>query len=134
MSDIKITLDTKELDRIAAGVKKNRNEILGAFAFETERQAAQLAPKDTATLANSIHTKLQGGGGTSPQDPANGAVMEELPEPEGDIVAIVGSGVEYAVYQELGTDRMAAQPFLGPALENQAHKLNSGETWEKLVK
>jgi HK97 gp10 family phage protein len=133
MSDIKITLDTAKLDQIAASLKKNRNDILAAFGFEVERQAAQLAPKDTSTLANSIHTKIQGGGGTRPQDPANGASMEELPEPEGNTVVIVGSGVEYAVYQELGTERMAAQPFLGPALENQAHKLNSGETWGKLV-
>jgi HK97 gp10 family phage protein len=37
----------------------------------------------------------------------------------------VGSDVEYAPYVELGTDRMAAQPFLEPALtENTSEIIN----------
>ncbi len=38
-------------------------------------------------------------------------------EEEGSDAAIVGSGVEYAVYQEYGTRKMAAQPFLRPAVD-----------------
>lgn len=32
------------------------------------------------------------------------------------VYAEVGTNVEYAIYLELGTDRMAARPFLEPAL------------------
>lgn len=30
---------------------------------------------------------------------------------------IVGTSVEYAIYQEVGTSKMAANPFLGPAIK-----------------
>ena len=59
--------------------------------------AMRLAPVDTGTLKGSINW--------------------ETNEVEGDnIVGIVGSNVEYALYQELGTSRMSAQPYLMPAL------------------
>ena len=32
------------------------------------------------------------------------------------LVASIGSNVNYAIYQELGTRKMAAQPYLRPAL------------------
>ena len=32
-------------------------------------------------------------------------------------VRVVADGVEYGIYQELGTSRMAAQPFMRPAVE-----------------
>jgi HK97 gp10 family phage protein len=131
MSD-KITLDAGELDRIAKEMGRNKRDIVKAIAFEIERMAAQLAPKDTSSLANSIHTRLQDGG-SSPQAPTNGAQMEDLPDPTGDVLAIVGSGVEYAAYQEFGTVHMASQPYLGPAVEYHADKLNRGETWRQLV-
>lgn len=37
-------------------------------------------------------------------------------DPDG-LVAVIGTNVEYAPYVELGTSKMAAQPFLLPALE-----------------
>lgn len=35
----------------------------------------------------------------------------------GDLTAIVGSAIVYAVYLEYGTSRMAARPFFRPAVE-----------------
>jgi HK97 gp10 family phage protein len=131
---VKLTLDTRELERIAAGLNRNKREVVKAVAFEIERMAKQLAPKDTSSLANSIYTQIEGGGGSSPQEPSNGAQMEELPAPSGDIIAIVGTGMEYAAYQEFGTSKMASQPYLGPAVEYHARDLNDGSKWEKLFK
>lgn len=34
-----------------------------------------------------------------------------------DTIYVVGSSVEYAIYQELGTSKMSAQPYLRPAAE-----------------
>ena len=34
-----------------------------------------------------------------------------------DLTYIVQDGVEYVIFQELGTSRAAAQPFLVPAVE-----------------
>lgn len=36
--------------------------------------------------------------------------------------AIIGTNVEYAMYQELGTYKMHAKPYLVPALLNKAEK------------
>lgn len=37
---------------------------------------------------------------------------------EGDVVYVVGSSVEYAVYLEFGTSKMQAYPWLGPAVND----------------
>ena len=42
---------------------------------------------------------------------------DTLSESTGKLGAVVGSSVEYAVYQEFGTRKMNAQPFLRPAVE-----------------
>lgn len=67
---------------------------------EVEADAKSLAPVDTGALRSSIASTISGGGST--------------------ITGEVQPGVNYAIYQEMGTSRMAAQPFLFPALERQA--------------
>ena len=65
-----------------------------------EGYAKKLAPVDTGNLRNSItHT-----------------VDEEEP------AAYIGTNVEYAPYQELGTIHMAAHPFLKPAVADHANE------------
>lgn len=65
-------------------------------ALQVERSAKGLCPVDTGRLRSSI--------------------TNELTEDGEGLVAIVGTDVEYGIYVELGTSRMAAQPFLLPAL------------------
>lgn len=127
-----IRLDTAQLDKIAAGLDKNMEQILTAFAFEVEAQAKILAPYETGALKGSIYTNAKAGSSTP--DKFEGNEYEELPSPTGKVIANVGSGIEYAAFQELGTSHNAAQPFLGPAVEDRAHDLNDGSTWEKLFK
>ena len=70
-----------------------------------EGYAKKLAPVDTGNLRNSItHT-----------------VDEEEPS------AYIGTNVEYAPYQELGTIHMKAQPFLKPAVSANAN------TYRKII-
>lgn len=68
---------------------------LMAAGMAVEGYAKDLAPVDTGNLRNSITT-----------------------EPSGDKEVKVRTGVEYAIYQELGTYKMAAQPFLRLGIEN----------------
>lgn len=42
--------------------------------------------------------------------------------PESPLEAFVICPVEYAIYQEYGTHKMAAWPFMGPAVESQREK------------
>lgn len=66
-------------------------------ALQVDAAAKRLCPVDTGRLRSSITSEIgQDGQG---------------------LVAAIGTNVEYAPYIELGTSRMAAQPFLLPALE-----------------
>jgi HK97 gp10 family phage protein len=67
-------------------------------AIDVETAAKRLCPVDTGRLRGSI-THVTG-------------------IDNGEQVAYVGSNVEYAIYQELGTYKMAAQPYLRPALQS----------------
>ena len=61
-----------------------------------EGQAASLSPVDTGLLRKSI--------------------THRVIDRKGFPVGQVGTNVEYAPFQEFGTSKMAAQPFLMPAL------------------
>lgn len=69
-------------------------EKMGVLA---ETQAKRLCPVDTGRLRASIRHTL--------------AVEDD------EIVCYVGSDVVYAIYQEMGTRFMPAQPFLRPAVD-----------------
>ena len=61
-------------------------------AEEAVRIARELVPVDTGRLRDSIR------------------ILEK-----GQNYIVIGSDVEYAIFVELGTYKMAAQPYLGPA-------------------
>lgn len=72
--------------------------VVRKTAKDIESTAKGLAPVDTGNLKSSIGTSDLRAMGTS-----------------GSIEAEVRATANYAIYQELGTSRMAAQPFMGPA-------------------
>lgn len=72
---------------------------------EMERHAKQLAPVDTGRLRNSITHETEATGGK--------------------FTAIVGTNVEYGPAIELGTSKMAAQPYLKPAATDHTDTLKS---------
>lgn len=92
-----IKIDTAVLDRITADMRPKASEIVETYGIKIMSEAAQNAPVDTAALRNSITSE-------------SGMT--------GDLQYTVQDGVEYGVFQELGTSKMAAQPFLVPALEH----------------
>lgn len=87
-------LDTRELDRIIRDAPVKAEKALAAAAFQVQAVAQTLAPVDTGALKNSIGT-----------------------ERKSRFTYWVADGVEYGIYQEFGTSRMAAQPFMVPAVE-----------------
>jgi HK97 gp10 family phage protein len=68
---------------------------LRAGAAVVELRAKDYAPVDTGALMNSI----------------------AVDDPVTPTAAFIGPSVEYAVHVEFGTVKMAAQPFLRPALD-----------------
>jgi HK97 gp10 family phage protein len=68
--------------------------------------------KSTGRLRNSIMWKSGTDDGAFINSPGG---AEKLTEPAGGKEAIVGTSVKYGTYQEFGTRKMAAQPFMRPA-------------------
>jgi len=86
-----------QLKEHTQGVVLRNAAISGAMVMQNA--AVRKCPKDTGTLARSIHTEVT--------DQFNTRVMTE-----------VGTNVEYGPYVEFGTKRMGAQPYLRPAFDN----------------
>lgn len=109
MTTVKIKLDTRELDKIAKGMDKNTDDVIGILANQLEGYAKVKAPVDTGALKNSINAKRRRRNYWEVRD-----------------------GVEYGIHQEFGTYRMAAHPFMVPAAEKVARDLNNGRTWARI--
>lgn len=71
--------------------------VVRKTALDTERDAKTLAPVDTGNLRSSIGTDVTDTGSS--------------------VAAEIGPTADYGLFQEVGTSRMAAQPYMGPALD-----------------
>lgn len=101
-------LDTTGIDKLLAQMGDNVDRAVRETANEVRNVAANLAPVDTGDLRDSLEAiKVVNG------------------------VYWVQDGVEYGIYQELGTYKMAAQPFLVPAIE-QAEATLTAKLQEQL--
>jgi len=95
------------LTRASMRVGASGSAILRKTAFDIESTAKQLAPVDTGLLRSSISTDIGGDGRF------------------GTMTAEIGPTAEYGIYQELGTSRMAAHPYLGPAYDQHIPRYES---------
>lgn len=93
------------------GVEKGNIEI----CMQVTAQAKTLAPSDKGTLRNSIMWTT---------DVATGGFNENGGEPAPKTISVkpkefqgyVGSALDYSIYQEFGTRKMAPQPYLRPSI------------------
>lgn len=95
--DIKFTDNSKEVSEDIKSALLRGMETCGLVA---EGYAKKLAPVDTGNLRNSITHDVD----------------------DGEPSAYIGTNVEYAPYQELGTIHMKSQPFLKPAVADHANE------------
>lgn len=100
-----VILDTAILDRITAEMKPKAGKVVQKYGIAIAGAASQNAPVDTGALKNSVVSE------------------SEMVAP---LTFHVQDGVEYGIFQELGTSRMAAHPFVVPALEAWAQRFVDG--------
>lgn len=91
---VKFTSYRKEVE---AAVKQAITAALEVVGGTAERHVKEITPVDTGRLRNSI-----------------------THAPVSSDTEMVGTGVEYSVYVEFGTSKMAAQPYLRPGVESHA--------------
>ena len=127
MDDVKIIDHTKEmLDAKDKAIEKALEMIGG----EMERYAVLDCPVDTGLLRNSIVFCVDGGFPSkkkysSDSGGESGGYDGEMPkEPEGKRAVIVGTNVEYAPYQELGTSKIPGKHFLRNSVQNHISEYN----------
>lgn len=89
-----VSLNLRRLRRVLQGEKAAIDRGAKAYAEAVKDLAQQLAPVATGALRESIHV--------------------ETGDTQGSYKVV--AGVDYAVFQEYGTARMSAQPFLTPAV------------------
>lgn len=99
-------------------VKLISERVISESVFEiglvVEGQAKVLAPYAIGRLRGSITVQMRDRG-TEPDGPVEQGDVIQKPTDEN--VAFVGTNVDYAAYQEFGTVKMNAQPYLRPALD-----------------
>jgi hypothetical protein len=130
---VQVTVDTGRLTRILRNLGGNTRDAVRKLAFRVEAEAKVNAARNfhgtddkpnTGALMNSIYVHMSGG--DSPPDVSNlnpDAISVPLPTPGNTTTAHVGPSVHYAIYQELGTHKMVARPYLAPAVETVASEL-----------
>ena len=97
----KVVIETKALDKLTAEMKPKAAKIVKTYGNMMTSTAITLAPVDTGNLINTISSNSQ--------------MVDEL-------TYRIQDATEYGIFQEIGTSKMAAQPFIVPAVENWRDK------------
>lgn len=91
-----------DLEKGAAGVEKKAHLVVSKTAHDIEATAKIFSPVDTGNLMGSISTDV------------DGLTADIGP------TASYGGYVEEGTHNDDGSERMAAQPYMGPALDTHA--------------
>jgi HK97 gp10 family phage protein len=105
-----VSIDASDLRRLAADLQragpetgKRAQVVVRKVARDIAADAKRMAPVDTGNLKGSIgHSDLRTVGQS------------------GTLSAEIGPTASYGEYVELGTSRMAPQPYMGPAADRHA--------------
>lgn len=108
--------------------------MLKITGFKIEGDAKIKAPVDTGRLKSSISTNWSSSSMNKGKTGAKAKAGDGVGRPRGKpgLVVVVGSNVKYAPYQELGTRKMAAHPYLYPAY--WMHKMELAKDLAKVFK
>lgn len=114
-----VTLDL--MPEIIAALHKSVAEIVEQVAKDIADVYTGSAPRATGFMASSSYyvtkdTSTYGDLVGGEQDKAH-QLLPEVAHPTSDQEAIAAVGATYAIFQELGTSKMPAQPAFHPAVE-----------------
>jgi len=105
-----VNVDVSGLNQIIANCDSMPPVIIEEFTKLGEGYAKSMAPVDTGLLMNTLQGFMVSGN-----------------------LGRIQSDVTYDIYQELGTYKMAAQPFLAPTVELLTGRFLSPQVWQPLI-
>lgn len=125
MPDIEVSL-TSDLPKVLEATQEAIHTALEAVGVQAEAHAVAeitaVGAVDTGRLRNSITHAVSGDPGRTfsyTDDNGNGyAYTVDDAGDEADNTVYLGTNVEYAAYVEMGTVKMAARPYIRPAIED----------------
>lgn len=100
---VSVVFDRAALSGLLSGGQGPVAQMLARNAIKVESRAK-------------VYATGYGGGPRVRTGRLRGSISSEIRREGGELVAYVGSNVEYAIFQEKGTRYMPAHPFLQPAL------------------
>lgn len=115
-----MNVDVRRLEQIADALPGGLEDFLDAVGTEMVgdvQMGMQGSPADgiTYTRGGVTHTASSAG---NPPRPDSGELLASITfTPTGTLERTIHDGVEYGVYQELGTEFIEARPFMVPVFE-----------------
>lgn len=114
---------TDNTTQLIAEFERATLAALNAVGLQAIKHAVEKCPYDTGLLRNSLTYALDGEAPkktTYKADKGNerGSYTGSVPKENTGRAVIIGTNVEYAIYQEYGTSKTQAQPYLRPAAAN----------------
>jgi len=105
-----------KFDEFSEQLMKALGQVVRKTAFDVQAHAQSKAPVDTGNLRNSIYTKTSEGS-TYPGTAGEHLLADQTGDAD-EMTAYVAVAANYGIYQELGSTRTPAQPYLGPAVDS----------------
>jgi hypothetical protein len=130
---IAVTLNMLQLTQLLGDLAPNAAAAVDGTAHSIQQLSSELAPRRTGALAASIYVSTPNGSDYGQHESAAQSLNPEAiitqevtpnnaqyitgPPPDSAYVDIVGVAVNYGIFNELGTYKMAPHPFLYPSVE-----------------
>lgn len=123
----RVTKNTAPLQRIRKALNANARDLVIGLATGMEEYYRDNAPRDTGSMAETVHVKMKDGTYQHGNKTAEGAVVAQaralnpkakvvyLPNPTNDTTAYVAPIVEHWQVNEFGSRNRAARPTLTQA-------------------
>ncbi len=89
------------MQKLDSGMQREVHRYLASWAADVKAEASRLVPVRTGYLRSTIYAKIQ------------------------EWVAEIGADATYALFVELGTKYMQAQPYLSPAIQQYLPELEA---------
>ena len=109
----------------------------GLAVRETAVKSIGQSPKTGRTYKKGSVVRIASAAGEPPATDTGrlaNSIYHDVEKRGRELIGIVGSGVDYAIHLEFGTSKMAARPFLQPALRQNAKTITNIFKKQGLIK